>query len=222
MVLPGKEGVLQRPLLDIYAPAGKYSLKNGGALKPEAPGEDGRDVSVRTFEDAWRRQRADDLFRAHGEFLRRLAARLCRSQFDPDDLLQDVLERTIHNVHTLLPNHDHRAWMARVMRNLFIDRLRRRAAAPAESALEDETPSPPAAAREWWEGLDADDIRARLTDLPEELRGAFELFIFEGCSYVQIAERLGIPRMTVGTRILRARRRLKQLFLASRDAEDKP
>lgn len=191
-------------------------------MKPQAPGEDGREVSVRSFEDAWRRQKADDLFRAHGEFLRRLAARLCRSAFDPDDLVQDVLERTVSNVHTLLPEHDHRAWMARVMRNLFIDRLRRRSAAPAESALEEETPAPPPPPREWWEGLDADDIRARTAELPEELRGAFELFMFEGCSYADIAARLGVPKMTVGTRILRARRRLKQLFLASHSTEDTP
>jgi RNA polymerase sigma-70 factor (ECF subfamily) len=190
-------------------------------LKRAAMGEDRSEVSVRSFDDAWRRKQVDELFRAHGEFLRRLAVRLCRSAFDPDDLLQDVLERTVLHVHTLLPGCDHRAWMARVMRNLFIDRLRRQAATPHEAVLEEETPPPPADAREWWEGLDADDIRARVGELPEELRGAFELFMFDGCSYADIAHRLGIPKMTVGTRILRARRRLKQLFVASRGTEDR-
>lgn len=188
-------------------------------LKPEEHGEDGGEVSVRSIDEALRRRQVDDLFRAHGEFLRRLAVRLCRSAFDPDDLLQDVLERTVLHVHTLLPDHDHRAWMARVMRNLFIDRLRRRAAAPGQSVLEEETAAPPPESREWWEGLDADDIRARIAELPGELRGAIELFMFEGCSYAEIADRLRIPKMTVGTRILRARRRLKQLFLATRDTE---
>jgi RNA polymerase sigma-70 factor, ECF subfamily len=188
-------------------------------LKPAVSGEDQEEASVRSFEEAWRRRQVDELFRAHGDFLRRLAARLCRSAFDPDDLLQDVLERTVLNVHTLSPGHDHRAWMARVMRNLFIDRVRRRAAAPPPATLEEETPAPAAESREWWEGLDADDIRARVHELPEELRSAFELFMFDGCSYAEIAERLRIPKMTVGTRILRARRRLKQLFLAARGTE---
>ena len=184
-----------------------------------ASGEDRSEVSVASFDDARRRKQADELFRTHGEFLRRLAGRLCRSEFDPEDLLQDVLERTVLHVHTLSAESDHRAWMARVMRNLFVDRLRRRAAAPAPAVLEEETATPPAEQREWWEGLDADDIRARLHELPDELRGAFELFAFEGCSYEEIARRLGIPKMTVGTRVLRARRRLKQLFVASRGAE---
>lgn len=188
-------------------------------LKQREPGEDRGADSVRSFEDAWRHRQVDELFRAHGDFLRRLARQLCRSSFDPDDLLQDVLERTVSHVHALAPDGDPRAWMARVMRNLFIDRLRRRAAAPAQDALPEETPAPPAEPREWWEGLDADDIRARMKELPDDLRAAFELFVFEGCSYAEIASRLGIPKMTVGTRILRARRRLKQLFIASRGTE---
>jgi RNA polymerase sigma-70 factor, ECF subfamily len=183
-------------------------------VKPAVPGEDLREATVRSLDDAWRRRHVEELFRTHGEFLRRLAVQLCRSSLDPDDLLQDVLERTMQHVHALLPDGDHRAWMARVMRNLFIDRLRRRAAAPAQNALEDETPAPPPESREWWEDLDAEDIRGRITELPAELRAAFELHVFEGCSYAEIASRLGIPKMTVGTRILRARRRLKQLFLA--------
>jgi RNA polymerase sigma-70 factor (ECF subfamily) len=188
-------------------------------LKPAAPGEDPREATVSSFDDAWRRRQVDELFRANSEFLRRLAAQLCRSRFDPEDLLQDVFERTMQHAQALVPGGDHRAWMARVMRNLFIDRLRRRAAAPAQNALEDEPPAPPPEAREWWEGLDTEDIRARMADLPDELRAAFELFVFEGCSYAEIATRLGIPKMTVGTRILRARRRLKQLFLAGRATE---
>lgn len=172
-----------------------------------------------SLDDAWRRRQVEELFRAHGEFLRRLAARLCRSAIDPEDLLQDVFERTVLHVHALVPDIDHRAWLARVMRNLFIDHLRRRTAAPAQAVLDDEMPAPVEDERAWWESLDADDIDARLGELPDELRRAFELFAFEGCSYAEIAERLGIPKMTAGTRILRARRRLKQLFLADRGRE---
>lgn len=188
-------------------------------VKPARPGEDPAGSSVRSFDDAWRRRQVEELFRAHGDFLRRLAQRLCRSAIDPDDLLQDVFERAALHVHALVPDMDHRAWLARVMRNLFIDQLRRRTAAPRHAALDDEAPAPAVESRAWWEGLDADDIRARLAELPDELRQAFELFAFEGCSYIDIAQRLGISKMTVGTRILRARRRLKQLFVAARGTE---
>jgi len=188
-------------------------------LKPAGPREDRWEKTVSSFDDAWRRRQVDELFRAHGDFLRRLAAQLCRATLDPDDLVQDVFERTMQHVHVLQPEGDHRAWLARVMRNMFVDGLRRRAATPAQDALEDDVPAPGPDSREWWEKLDAEDIRARMTELPDELRGAFELFVFEGCSYAEIASRLGIPKMTVGTRILRGRRRLKQLFVAGRARE---
>src|SRR5262249_41486827 len=110
--------------------------------------------------------------------------------------------------------------MARVMRNLFIDQLRRRTAAPAAAPLdiEPEAPSPDAPA--WWERLDSDDVRSKLQDVPEELRSAFGLFALEGCSCQAIAERLGVPKATVGTRILRARKKLKQLFTRASGQED--
>lgn len=172
-----------------------------------------------SLDDARRRHRAEALFREHGEFLRRLAAALCRSRLDPDDLLQDVLERTVLYCDSLGEATNHRAWMARVMRNMFIDRLRRLAAKPPPIALDDDPRAPELEPGAWWERLDADDVRARLAELPGELREAFELFELEGCSYDEIAKRLGVPKMTVGTRILRARRRLKQLLVASHDRE---
>jgi RNA polymerase sigma-70 factor, ECF subfamily len=184
--------------------------------RPDRMGAARIEPAVDSGAEAERRRHVDELLREHGEFLRRLAARLCRSVFDPDDLMQDVLERTVQAAHTLLPDHDHRAWMARVMRNLFIDRLRRRAALPDHSALEEDTPTPPVEECEWWEGLTVEDLRARIGELPKELRGTFELSAFEGCTYAEIAARLGIPKMTVGTRLLRARRRLKQIFIRSR------
>jgi RNA polymerase sigma-70 factor (ECF subfamily) len=168
--------------------------------------------SVTSLDDVRRQRRLDELCREHGAFLRRLAAGLCRSSFDPDDLFQDVLERTLQHFDRLPPGVDHRAWMARVMRNLFIDRVRRRATAPAAVELVEEPVSPVPDGSVWWEKLSAEDIRARLQEIPGELRDAFSLFALEGCSYQEIAVRLDIPKATVGTRILRARRRLRQLF----------
>ncbi|HEY6178631.1 MAG TPA: RNA polymerase sigma factor [Kofleriaceae bacterium] len=162
---------------------------------------------------AWSRSQVEDVFRIHEGFLRRLAARLCRDTFDPEDLVQDMLERSIAHADAWTADIDHRAWMARVLRNLFIDRLRRRTTAPEHAELADEPPAPIPESRPWWHGLGADDIRALLGELSDDLRGAFELFAFQGCSYAEVATRLGIPKMTAGTRILRARRRLKQLLL---------
>src|SRR5262245_47977421 len=109
-------------------------------VNPGVVANDRSEALVGPLEDASRRQQIEQLFRAHEDFLRRLAVQLCRSAFDPEDLLQDVLERTVRHYHSLVSNH--RAWMARVMRNLFIDRVRRHAAALPLAMLEDDVPAP--------------------------------------------------------------------------------
>ena len=173
-----------------------------------------------SLEGVRHRPQLEGLLREHKEFLRRLAVRLCRSSFDPDDLLQDVLERTVQHFENLPAAVNHRAWMTRVMRNMFIDRVRRRATHPAGVELEDDHSALPPEQPEWWERLDAEDIRVHVRKLPDELRSAFELFALAGCSYQEVADRLGIPKATVGTRVLRARRKLKQLFVDARGKAD--
>lgn len=178
----------------------------------DSPEQDG-DPRVLEIDGARIRQRFDRAVREHQPVLLDLARKLCRGHVDPDDLVQDVLETTLKHFAELPADTNLIAWMTRVLRNRFIDRCRRLKTRGTQTSIED-TPvaSPTAEAEVWWQRLGADDIRARLGELPSEQRAAFELFAFEGASYQQIAERLGIPKATVGTRILRARTRLKQLL----------
>jgi RNA polymerase sigma-70 factor (ECF subfamily) len=168
------------------------------------------------------RRRLAQVQREHGAYLRDLAGRMCRSQFDPDDLLQDVLMTAAVQLTKLPPDTNLIAWLTRVMKNRFIDRCRRKQSAvvttPSLPIDEERIPGRVSDDEEWWEKLDADDIRARLGDLPTELREAFELFAFRSLSYQEIAAQLGIPKATVGTRILRARQRLRNLLTADRPA----
>jgi RNA polymerase sigma-70 factor (ECF subfamily) len=171
--------------------------------------EDDAGASVSPIEDARRRRQLAELSRDHGPYLRGLARRLCRGQLDPDDLVQDVFEKTLRS--PVPDGANARAWLSRVTHNLFIDRLRRRNARreelvgePVEAAGREE--------RVWWEALTEDAVRERLGDLPTEQRETFELFAFEAQSYDQIAARLGIAKATVGTRILRVRQKLRELL----------
>jgi RNA polymerase sigma-70 factor (ECF subfamily) len=179
----------------------------------ESPREDPRADSVESIDDLAARRRLAALTREHHAFLLGLARKLCRSHFDPDDLVQDVLEKTVAHFDRLPPEVNHAAWMARVMRNLFIDRLRSRGQAQPPVALDDvvlAAPDPDELA--WWERVTTDDIRAALPQLSPELRGAFERFAFERQSYKEIAEALHLPMATVGTRVLRARRKLRAIL----------
>lgn len=158
-------------------------------------------------------QRLDALMLEHREFLRGLARKLCRGNFDAEDLVQDVLLKTVAHYDRLPEGVNHAAWMARVMRNLFVDRVRARSSAPTPVDVETVPLSlPPPEERAWWEELSAGQIQDAVAKLPPELRAAFERFAFQRQSYKEISQALGVPVATVGTRVLRARRRLRALL----------
>ncbi|HEY4238952.1 MAG TPA: RNA polymerase sigma factor [Kofleriaceae bacterium] len=152
---------------------------------------------------------------AHGAYLHALARKLCRSQFDPEDLVQDVFEKTLRS--PIPDGANARAWLTRVLHNVFVDKLRRRAARH-EDLVERLPEAPPREGEKaWWEALTEEHIRAELQTVPEELRKTFELFAFEDRTYDEIAAALGIAKATVGTRILRVRQRLRERFEERRD-----
>ncbi|MBK9032787.1 MAG: RNA polymerase sigma factor [Myxococcales bacterium] len=184
------------------------SVRDGAAVARAAP-----------IDELARRRRLAQLTRDHQAFLGGLARKLCRSNFDPEDLVQDVLLKAVaHYDHDRLRDGANpAAWLARVMRNLFIDRVRARAARPAQVRFDGSQVAVGIEHVAWWETVTADDVRAVLPQLPAELRAAFERFAFQRQSYREIAAALDVPVATVGTRVLRARRRINAL-LRSGDA----
>lgn len=173
--------------------------------------EDSAGAAVVSMDDARARRRADEIMRAHGEYLRGLARRLCRSQHDPDDLVQDLLEKIVRAPTAMPTNANERAWLARVLQNLFIDRVRR-SHTRREQPIDHEPVARAPEERPWWDSLTGDHVRATLSRLPAEQRETFELFAFQNMSYDEIAARLKIAKATVGTRILRARTKLRALL----------
>jgi RNA polymerase sigma-70 factor (ECF subfamily) len=150
----------------------------------------------------------------HCELVRNLARRLCRGHLDHEDLAQEAIERWLRTLPSLPPATNHAAWLTRVLKNLFIDRLRRRVTCPERTMDCAQLVEIDREARPWWLELGAADVDQELARLPSDQRMTFWLFAFEGRSYDEISRRQGIPRSTVGTRILRARVRLRQLLEA--------
>lgn len=156
---------------------------------------------------------------AHCQFARHLARRLCRGHIDHEDLAQDAIERWLRALPDLAPSGNHRGWLTIVLRNLFIDRLRTRGTRRelgtdcARLLAVDQEAAP------WWSELRACDVDRELARLPRDQRTTFRMFAFEGKSYDEIARALRITRSTVGTRLLRARSRLKEMLVASRQRQ---
>ena len=149
--------------------------------------------------------------------LTRLARSLAGSRTEADDLLQDALERALRVSDRFAEESNLGCWMHTVMYRLAVDRSRRARRRKWDSNL-DGLAAEPADDRDppAWTGLGLADLRAAVAQLPDTLRAAYSRFAFENQSYDEIAAALGIQQRTVGTRLHRARAKLRILLEQNR------
>lgn len=165
--------------------------------------------------------RFEDAVRAHEPELTILAEHLASGKADARDLVQDTFERALRAWDRLPADSNVRGWLVTILHNLFIDRCRRARRAPT-MPIPDELQAPPTeeVSVPAWANVTPDQLRAALSELDDEFRRAYQLHALEGRSYRQIADELAIPMSTVGTRLLRARRKLRLILLRSLRAEE--
>jgi RNA polymerase sigma-70 factor, ECF subfamily len=144
--------------------------------------------------------------------LYRRAMGLERCADDAEDLVQDTFERALRNLHQFQPGTNIRMWLFRIMYNLFVDRRRRRHAEPRNDNVEPaELAAPEPDPLEPWEQIDHDKVTATMAHLEPQFRDVLQLHLVSQ-TYREIGATLGIPPGTVGTRLLRARNKLRDIL----------
>lgn len=133
--------------------------------------------------------------------------------------------RALENAHRLRSLDGARAWLVTIMSNLFLDGLRRDAGRSSGADPDQiEVPIPDPEPAPSWADVTPEAFNAALAQLDEEFRVPFVMAEIDRKSHDEIARALGIKVGTVATRILRARRKLKQMLLpggSPGDEEDK-
>lgn len=145
--------------------------------------------------------------------LRRYARALTRDPDRADDLVQDCIERAIRKRRLWAPTGPLRAWLFRMLLNIYRNELRssrrRGQSVPLDEIVEPSIPAPQP-------GRIALAEMARALDrLPDEQREALLLVVLDGASYQEAAEIIGIPAGTLMSRLGRARAALRNLTGAS-------
>jgi RNA polymerase sigma-70 factor (ECF subfamily) len=155
--------------------------------------------------------RVEDQLVAFLPNLRRFAISLCGSRDVADDLVQAACERALSSAERFETGTRFDAWMFRILRNLWIDQIRRRRTAGVQEDIADH--------HELASGSGERDAEARMTlksvgeaiaGLVDEQREVLLLVCVEDLSYRETAEVLGIPIGTVMSRLARARRNLAE------------
>ena len=147
--------------------------------------------------------------------LYRYAYRLTGNAHDADDLTQQGILAARQHWHQLSDQRKIEAWLHRIVRNQFIDNLRKKRPhlfADAETLPVAATiPTPPDGE------IDEATLHHAIQSLPEPYRVVILMFYFEQASYQQIAAELAIPPGTVMSRLSRAKGHLRKM-LAPQDS----
>jgi len=159
---------------------------------------------------------------------------LTRDREEANDLVQDTLVRAMRSMPHFRAGTNMRAWLMKIMTNLFIDRCRKAAGRPSlvpllddgasiatPAAFEDESPL-------LCEQISFEQLQSALQEIDPIFRNVYELRVTKQLSYEQISIELKIPIGTVGARLSRARAHLRRILTpaewagTSRSEEAKP
>ncbi|MCF6109103.1 RNA polymerase sigma factor [Mesorhizobium muleiense] len=143
--------------------------------------------------------------------LRRFAISLCRSRDLADDLVQAACERALANTERFEPGTRFDAWLFRILRNLWIDHIRRqRTAGPHEDIEQRQDLVGASGERDVEARFALNSVAQAITDLPDDQREIILLVCVEDLSYREAAGVLDIPIGTVMSRLARARKNLAE------------
>lgn len=142
------------------------------------------------------------------------ALRLTRSREEAEDLTQEAMVRA-YEAWDRFDGRNFKAWLLRILTNLYINRYRKQKREPGVESLDTEQGIEPAAdgdgnpGAELFDNLLSEQVENALQSLPDEYRVAVVLCDVEGMAYEEIAQALEVPIGTVRSRIARGRAHLR-------------
>lgn len=145
------------------------------------------------------------------------ALRLTRSREEAEDLAQEAIVRA-YEAFDRFDGSNFKAWMLRIVTNLYINKYRARQRGPQLNSLDDEAAVEPVAAegeipdRILFDNAVGAEVEEALAKVPLDFRTAVILSDIEGLSYQEIADATDVPIGTVRSRLARGRAMLRRFL----------
>ena len=143
--------------------------------------------------------------------------RVVGSDEDARDLAQEAFLKAYRALGSFRREARFSSWLYQIALNLCRDRLRRRRGKTfvslEETAIAERSKSPEPSVQEQLETRDLARLVAReIEDLPAEQREVIVLKEYQGLTFAEIADVLGVPLSTVKTRLYRGLHQLRRGF----------
>ncbi|MFD5147435.1 sigma-70 family RNA polymerase sigma factor [Streptomyces sp. NPDC058401] len=160
----------------------------------------------------------------HRPLLYAHATRLTRNPADAEDLVQETYVRAYRSFHQFRPGTNLRAWLLRILTNVFLTDYRKRQVGPRfahtpdvedwqlASVASHTSGGLPSAESQVMDRIPDPVVSEALRAIPGDFRTVVYLADVEGLPYEEIAELVGIPSGTVNSRLHRGRKRLRTLL----------
>jgi len=149
------------------------------------------------------------------------ALRLTRNPADAEDLVQETYIKAFQAFDSFTQGTNLKAWMYRIMTNLYITNYRKAQRRPTQTSAEEitdyqllssashESQGLESAEVEALKKLPTSEISEALNALSEDYRMVVYYADVEGLAYKEIAEIMGVPLGTVMSRLHRGRKKLR-------------
>lgn len=157
----------------------------------------------------------------HIDALMRTARRMTKSESDAEDLVQETMLKAYRFFDKFEEGTNCKAWLFKIMTNIFINNYRSKAKAPQSLAFDDvddgflfgqlaKTKGSVDPEKEFFSKIFDDDVKAAINELPEDFRLVVVLSFLEGFAYQEIADITGLQIGTVKSRLHRGRKLLQK------------
>ena len=173
------------------------------------------------------RSQFEALIKGQLDALYRTALRMTKNPADAEDLVQETALKAYRYFDRFEDGSNIRAWLFKILTNLFINRYRKESKAPTQVDFDDvedfqlygrmvdtgyvavgQTPE-----KNLFDRVLGQDIDRAIESLPEDFRLVVVMAFVEGLSYEEIAMALNVPMGTVKSRLFRGRKLLQKALL---------
>lgn len=147
------------------------------------------------------------------------AFHLCYNEADANDLVQETYLKAFRFIANYQKGTNAKAWLFKILKNIFINDYRKKAKMPVKVDYEDITSYNIKdnsynefydLREELFKDLMGDEVSAAMNAIPLEFRTIILLCDIEGFTYEEISKIIDIPIGTVRSRLHRARKLLRE------------
>ena len=150
------------------------------------------------------------LYKLYAGKMMAVCLRYMNNEMDAEDVLQEGFVKIFDNMSKFKFEGSLEGWMRRIMANTSINKLRKKDVLKGTEEAEE--------IKTVWDDnildrIDGEKILKLIQDLAEGYRIVFNMYVIEGYSHKEIAERLQIEEVSSRTQLAKARKILKQQIL---------